>query len=129
MIINLIYVDNANNNFPPKSYRSTDETMVVAVNPDYETVNIQFTSKSTPSWGTYVFSNVSVERKSNAYYLSGEGTTVITNNHNGSVSNYAATIDATVKDGNITGEINIPGVMGGITIHLNPDDFDDVINN
>lgn len=124
------YVDNTNNYFPPKSYASANETMVIAPNPEsrYTTVNIQYTSKSTPSWGTYVFTNVEVDSQNDTFIISGEGTAAIKSNHSNTVNNYPATIDATVKDGEITGEIKVPGVMGGITIHINPADFDDVIN-
>lgn len=124
------YVDNTNNYFPPKSYASANETMVIAPNPEsrYTTVNIQYTSKSTPSWGTYVFTNVEVDSQNDTFIISGEGTATIKSNHSDTVNNYPATIDATIKDGEITGEIKVPGVMGGITIHINPADFDDVIN-
>ena len=125
------YVDNTNNYyFEPKSYASANETMVIAPNPEsrYTTVNIQYTSKSTPSWGTYVFTNVEVDSQNDTFTISGEGTAAIKSNHSDAVNNYPATIDATIKDGEITGEIKVPGVMGGITIHINPADFDDVIN-
>ena len=125
------YVDNTNNYyFEPKSYASANETMVIVPNPEsrYTTVNIQYTSKSTPSWGTYVFTNVEVDSQNDTFTISGEGTAAIKSNHSDAVNNYPATIDATIKDGEITGEINVPAVMGGITIHINPADFDEVNN-
>ncbi len=124
------YVDNARNFFPPKSYSSAGETMIVAADPANEnkTVNIQYTSQSQPSWGVHTFTNVAVEAQDNTYRLTGNGKAQIASSRDGSIGTYDTTIDATVKDGNITGEINIPGVMGGITIHINPADFDDVIN-
>ncbi len=124
------YVDNTNYYFQPKSYASANETMVIAPNPEsrYTTVNIQYTSQSQPSWGVHTFTNVAVEAQDNTYRLTGNGKAQIASSRDGSIGTYDTTIDATVKDGEITGEIKVPGVMGGITIHINPADFDDVIN-
>ena len=123
------YVDNARNFFPPKSYATSNEKMVIILNTNQETANIYFTSQSTPSWGTYVFTNISAVHQSDFYQISGEGSAIIAISRTGELNTYAVSIDATFKDGKITGEISVPSVMGGITIHLNPDDFDDVINN
>lgn len=126
------YVDNANNYFEPKSYATSGEKMVIVANPNsnYEKVNIEYTSLATPrSWGTHVFTDIEVDILNNdSYALRGDGTATIAS-HSGTPNTYAVSIDAIVKDGKVTGKITIPGVMGGITIHLNPDDFDDVINN
>lgn len=119
------YVDNARNYFPAKSYPSADETLVIAPKPTFV---ISYTSQSTPSWGTYEFTKLSVDAEKGSYKITGEGKAQIASSRDGSIGTYDTTIDATVKDGNITGEINIPGVMGGIIIHINPADFDDVIN-
>lgn len=119
------YVDNARNYFPAKSYPSADETLVIAPKPTFV---ISYTSQSTPSWGTYEFTKLSVDAEKGSYKITGEGKAQIASPRDGSIGTYDTTIDATVKDGNITGEINIPGVMGGIIIHINPADFDDVIN-
>ena len=124
------YVDNTSNYFAAKSYPSAGETMIIALNPtsNFKTVNIQFTSLSTPSWGTFIFENVTVSQKATQYIIEGEGKTNIVNHNTGNAKDYVANISATIKNGVITGEISIPSVMGGITIHLNPEDFDTVVN-
>lgn len=124
------YVDNASNYFQPKSYATSGEKMVIVASPEsrYVKVNIEYTSKSTPSWGTYVFKNIEVDINSDKYTLYGDGTATIVNHNNNTSKEYTATIEASVMNGKITGKISIP-VMGGITIHLNPEDFDTVINN
>lgn len=121
------YVDNANNYFPAKSYATADETMVIVASNDFKGVNIQYTSQSTPSWGTFAFENAAVTKESGVYKIEGEGTATIAN-HQGNAKEYVANISAKVKDGEITGEISIPGVMGGIILHLNPEDFYTVVN-
>ncbi len=123
------YADNARNYFQPKSYATANEKMVIILNTNQETANIYFTSQSTPSWGTHVFTNISAVHQSDSYQISGEGSAIITSSRTGELNTYLVSINATFKDGKITGEISVPSVMGGITIHLNPEDFDTVINN
>ena len=115
-----------------KNYQPTEgETAVVAANTedDYETVNISYTSTT---WGTCTFTSVTVTPTNKAgvdeYKISGSGVCLMPGMNGGEAKEYAAEIDGTIINDEFVATIQIPSVMGGTTIYLNPEDFEEVKN-
>ncbi len=105
-------------------YQPTEnQDLQITVNDDRKTVTVEFTSTAQTSWGTFIFPAAEVTLTEGTYSVKGEGTDDMPNPHSGTTSQYSAKLDITIVNDNLTGTIEIPGVMGGVTIFLNPEDF------
>lgn len=115
----------------PKYQPTANEKVVItpSVKDNYAKANIAFTSTAQTSWGVFDFQSVEVTEADDIYTITGEGKCTMANPRDPSATPnvYTATIEGTITGDKLVGTIKVPEVHG-VTIYLNPDDFDTVIN-
>lgn len=91
---------------------SDDQTITISQNSD-NTFKISYTSDT---WGEFTIENATAQYSNGKFTIAGDGTTQM--GHNGSVSDYACTVEGTIdvakEDPTFT--FSVPTVMGGLTI-------------
>ncbi len=115
----------ANAKYFSKYQPTKDEKVTLLANEALDGVSASYTSET---WGAFSFATVTVTKDGEGYKISAEGTTLMPGMNGGEAKTYEATLEGTVKDGELVATFSIPGVMGGTTVYFNAEDFEEVYN-